>query len=1767
MIATWDEAKQTTDYINGNSQDRYNLRKRYIEYVRKEGISVSPKQEKDFLSQGYEDEKKNVADAVTTSKNIQINQKLEESSPIINFFKYFNDENIQKSMRAFSDKNIINFVKAVGPVIYKKITENSDAPPFDDYQLKYLRQKLTYEKKGLSPEEIAFAKKYHIKPIPTHTEENRQNKIRIQKASPRDIVDLSPEGAKNLIRKAWENSVPGMITGMAMNNPEENQPVFNIQNDVVRGFAKGIYGFLNFLPNLPFLALAKKAGINSSGGQFASLTALEEILRRYRHGGKSFYELKTDKERQAYVESLIDPAKNIAKSYVMGEVIEGFNRGRTKVINDITNKSQEGSALKAVKDKYPNLNKDEVTEILNKRSSEDVSSIINREVAKTGKIRAGEIKKIIEDATVPAMKKAAWQARALTAASIPVEIATLAGTSAAMGDEINIESLGSYAGMIFTGKLLMEGVPTTLGKTLEAGKWAINKSEEARIKSAERKRAYKEAEAQSTMQESSNKANSIPGTTIFGVKPIDAHEKNWEVAQQLHLLAEVRANEGKDANAVKTLRYAADTIANSKMEINRDNVRKYMYVGPKTSKIIKEFFDTGKIKEIEAKDLSKDPLDNKRLKQIRDVTGLSISEANKLASTNEGRIELLQKEELALRKISERESKTKFLLEKEARENPKKINAGKLKWSGNSWTYTEGKSITEVSRNGDVWEVKVGNRKAKEFRSIKDALDSANKSIYENTRKLKGTDKETIIRKEMAKQIKKIRDEDVLSKDQMQAITNIAKGDESVFDRIPKIFKSKLKESKLEDKDRTFDVYAEGKKIVSNTTKSDADMMAGFYKKDGVSYEIKETTPKDIYYKIGKNKIKPEDLQDYIIDRADEIGVHLDKIREIANDNEPYIPLKMVDYLKRTNESIDGFIEDQLNIDPQLIDWEHLPKEFQLEIKNLMKNNLTPQLSLIKYMTPEQFGNFQKSITRMPDELVPFKEKMDLHDRANIEWARATKENGDLEERLEDQLMVAESVKKYAEDEYVPSLKAGYLDPDLVYDIDSPGMKTRNTIISYMVDTYIKSFGDAVADASYPGQKIVALRRLWEDHRATIAGNIQADIDKMFKGTSKKIRFWAGRTIDDKFSFEHAVKNHENDSWSYSKLTSEELKQVEKLASELRVQTENMKQLLIKHNVTGEDGRPIKFLKNYFHRIIKWGELDKESGKRKFFKYLKENKLINPQKIDADGHLMFKDGEPVMRTPEDINIECQRIYGKFLQEPNDRRFSFQNERKFKQMPEFAIETDPRKVFINLAEKVAEKCADFKYYGPKDKNLYDLLEQVRTYLDNNKVNPETIEYEWKRARRLVKVLTWEDDINAEASKWGRRWLNFNSMIFMGLSALSQVPQAGVGIAAGGGINWLKAIREIALHHSDARDFYLRSGSGMQAIQDDLLRFSLGGTRFTDKFLTYNLFKTTDNISRFVANQTGMFYMGYAQDEINKALEGTERIGTLEDGHMKYEYLKSKRKTKAIIDKFIEVDFNIKKALDNAKDGKVVFSQADKLAFARKFEISTNYRAHAIDLPEGYTNSMISRIIWQFGSYAYSRARELNRGILKQARRGNFKPFVKMLGTGVIAGGIQREVRNAILYPAGDEDGKYLTKELRNAIHEWANGNYFSAPTLEWFIESVAASGYIGKFEDANSLIYTGLELTGHDVGYKGLSRYSELPLGPTASMVTDVIKNMHNFLTRKNDKYVPIMNIFVGLTPGVSIFRYPIRRELQKKVRKKRKNYGRYRGYGGGYRSY
>lgn len=375
-------------------------------------------------------------------------------------------------------------------------------------------------------------------------------------------------------------------------------------------------------------------------------------------------------------------------------------------------------------------------------------------------------------------------------------------------------------------------------------------------------------------------------------------------------------------------------------------------------------------------------------------------------------------------------------------------------------------------------------------------------------------------------------------------------------------------------------------------------------------------------------------------------------------------------------------------------------------------------------------------------------------------------------------------------------------------------------------------------------------------------------------------------------------------------------------------------------------------------------------------------------------------------------------------------------REFK-LPEWAYARsyDVINRYINAT---SDRIARAERFGVRDEKIYDDVLNIAE--ESASRGLKTAAEDAKIASNLVEIITGKSERRRSLDSITEMILAQNVIRKMPMSVISQVPQYFAPMWRSGEFApFIKAVREIhSKNKTEAMDWARESGAAISEeralIISDIHNSVSGLTKAAQKMLEVTGFTSRDVKNRVVAALTGKFYSIELADNMSKAIKGIEgRFGDkVNVGEIleKYNaYWEAKRggkvespftpKEEAVAKKILflsrrmkQLDIDPKEVFDRYKEtGVFKLTDAEMKNAGRKFEVDTNFRAYAEDLPE-FRKTNPGRILTQLKTFNFEQTKSIREYIFNEAREGNWRPMLMIIPAMMLPGALAMSIRELV-----------------------------------------------------------------------------------------------------------------------------------------------------------
>jgi hypothetical protein len=669
-----------------------------------------------------------------------------------------------------------------------------------------------------------------------------------------------------------------------------------------------------------------------------------------------------------------------------------------------------------------------------------------------------------------------------------------------------------------------------------------------------------------------------------------------------------------------------------------------------------------------------------------------------------------------------------------------------------------------------------------------------------------------------------------------------------------------------------------------------------------------------------------------------------------------------------------------------------------------------------KGIIPEDFtsGKFEETPAILKGE-IPIDELAKKYEQTGAGTDPiAMNEFGDVDTRV----MVQDSANFKSEAVKVPQLPKDpkstwelYLDTLTDIIREDPDAMKKSNIANKVMKKYVSSWGRAVSDASRSGGEIVKLGNELGRMREMATGKYEVALDGVFGAVPKKD--YAFRKIAELLRMDDAL-------WSKNMgdIPEAQRQPILSAAAALRElnniagDTISASGLTTKDSVSGEIYDFAK-KKNYLHQEWDMKKI-KKIGEDVVLKDLVSRGLINADELPT-GHTKWtaKQASAYLDT-----LRAQQFGG-----IGEKRADFQYRSKF-DMPIEYLNYGPD-MYYKYFTSVADRVSQAELLGPKNELMVDLVTKAKEEIaitHDRKAGEGALSQTDDLAKRITGEHTYDPYENAIV----RAITNFQTLTKMGLAVFSQGSQAFMGMSRGGVVNWTKGVYDLIAHHKDAEIMTKMAGVNLKRVQDQLMGEVFGPDGTLHKhMLRWNGFKWTDMLSRKIAALTGFHYVDdivlKADKKMQKLVKKTDPgmlIATLENGEIP-------KGLRAEADRLNRLGLDANKILlRKFEDGRVNINETERLSAGRQFEVDTNFRAYAQDLPQ-FASTEMGKLVTQFKSFSYLQTKFLRDHIWHEAvYNRNLMPVITLVAAGLSPQAVFREMKNVVssgMRYAGTEKG--------------------------------------------------------------------------------------------------------------------------------------------------
>ncbi len=288
--------------------------------------------------------------------------------------------------------------------------------------------------------------------------------------------------------------------------------------------------------------------------------------------------------------------------------------------------------------------------------------------------------------------------------------------------------------------------------------------------------------------------------------------------------------------------------------------------------------------------------------------------------------------------------------------------------------------------------------------------------------------------------------------------------------------------------------------------------------------------------------------------------------------------------------------------------------------------------------------------------------------------------------------------------------------------------------------------------------------------------------------------------------------------------------------------------------------------------------------------------------------------------------------------------------------------------------------------------------------------------------------------------------------------------------------------------------------------------------------------SDTMSKYLLEQFGTA-TGVARKMSETALRlygvlGIDRLGRVIAGAAGGEYLlslskqltkegiKNTTKSKLIQRQLRELDISPQVMLRNIKAGKKSFTDSNLRVAMKRVSDITQFRSRPGDLPLWFQSDH-ARLVTQFKSFLFQSGSAINRIIIKEAKRGNFKPLIIAGSISPFVGAGVQELRQSmkeIIGEAAGESRAEIRKKGKFRREQIKRGKFLTEPR-DW----MGGSSISRLWNDATYTLALGVipDLVNDMLEGKGL----RTAIGPNVSRVSRALNAIYKDIDRDDFKNV------------------------------------------------
>lgn len=675
--------------------------------------------------------------------------------------------------------------------------------------------------------------------------------------------------------------------------------------------------------------------------------------------------------------------------------------------------------------------------------------------------------------------------------------------------------------------------------------------------------------------------------------------------------------------------------------------------------------------------------------------------------------------------------------------------------------------------------------------------------------------------------------------------------------------------------------------------------------------------------------------------------------------------------------------------------------------------------------------------------------------------------------------------------------------------------KAINTVSDFAVSRW----GDAISRKSRNGAALAYLQKTVRERSEMLGGMFENDIRRSKIGLSESLKDLVRL---------RAIKPKQIDE-IYKKrgLTQEQINKVEDVYKTHKEVFDSILEL------AKNSGIEVKEVLNYWPIIVKEKYIKTEAGRKELINDLVQDMVVvedaireelgaNSVAVHEGGFMVDLKGQHVYReySTKQRKEMIDKQLAKFISERERKTGHFMERKLGERIPEKYRETDVDATMSEYINRTTRRIVEAQHFGVKDEVIQRLTDgAVKELATNQNISREQAISDAKFIQNFAEMMMYKKGDNKTITEVVDNIMAAQVIRKMQLSPISQYLQRFAPIVHTQNIkSYLKATGwqikssknkgmmkiydpvKKEYYEFNALDFYNLSGSANTQILNDFLSVISGDShgflvRGSRKVLDWNRFKKFDADARYKAATIGVIEGMDLMSYFNKVLKSDVAKRMSPDQQIKL--IKKNRKGERLLRRFQNnLGLDIKEVLAKGvnPEGQYYLSPQEFSSGARHLEVRTNFRTTFDTLPASFQSNAV-RLMSQFQSYNYNRTIELKRAIYDEARKGNLRPLLYCLGTGLPLGTAAKAMRMLIT-------GSLITSSFED------NKDY-----AYFLLDGLSTAGAFGM---ANTIFMS--------------ARYGRVMFGPTNDDLINITNAIKQTADKKEDKWTPLTRLAMKEIP-------------------------------------